>query len=190
MKYELAVSLKTRKNGPAVRNRMRLPHVVGTSEKIAVICRPDSQIAIGAKEAGAIAVGEDDLLEEIKEGKIYYNRLLCHTDSVQKLSKANVGRILGPKGLMPTAKTGTIVKNIPATIKGMIGGTEYREKLGVIRLSIGQLGFTPEELQTNIKAFMGSMKKDIEDISDKIRKEIHEVVSPANFGLLIHRLIL
>ena len=114
----------------------------------------------------------------MKEGRIEFERCICHVDSAQKLNKANLGRILGPKGLMPSAKTGTITKDIAGTVKDLVGGSEYREKLGVIRCAVGQLGFTPEEMQRNVKAFMGGVKKDLAVLSDRINKEIHEVVSP------------
>lgn len=156
---------------------MRLPYAVSTSQNIAVICPPDSEAAEAANQAGATIVGEDIILDAIKEGRIEFNQLLCHQDSAQKLNKAGVGRILGPKGLMPSQKTGTIVRNVAATIKGMVGGTEYREKMGVVRLAIGQLGFTPEQMQANIRAFMANLKKDMDLLSDKISKEVHEVVS-------------
>ena len=101
---------------------------------------------------------------------------MCHPDSAQKLNQAGLGRILGPKGLMPNAKTGTITKDVAGAVRGMVGGTEYREKLGVIRCAVGQLGFTPEEMQRNIKVFIGEIKKDLASMSDRIAKDIHEVV--------------
>lgn len=98
-------------------------------------------------------------------------------DSAQKLNQAGLGRILGPKGLMPSAKLGTMTKDVAGTVKGLVGGSEYREKLGVIRCAVGQLGFTPEEMQSNVKTFIGGVKKDLAVLSDRIGKEIHEVVS-------------
>lgn len=130
-----------------------------------------------ARSAGATIVGEDDLIDRIKEGEIEFDRLLCARQSAQKLNQAGVGRILGPKGLMPNNKQGTVIDDITRAVRGMVGGSEYREKLGVIRLAVGQLAFTPEELQRNIKAVMESIKKDAAQLSDKISKEIHEVVS-------------
>jgi large subunit ribosomal protein L1 len=112
----------------------------------------------------------------VKEGVIDFDRCICHTDSLQKLNKAGLGRVLGPKGLMPSAKTGTVVNNIGSTVRDMVGGSEYRERVGVVRMAIGQLGFTPEAMQNNIKAFMDAIKKDIGQMSDRITKEIHEVV--------------
>lgn len=77
---------------------------------------------------------------------------------------------------MPSAKTGTVVKDPSLVIKDLIGGAEYRERLGVVRMAVGQLAFTPEEMQRNIKAFVGHVKKDMAQLSDKINKELVEVV--------------
>ena len=176
-KYDLAVRLKTAKNGPAVRNRLRLPHAVDTSLRICVICPPDSAISAQAIKAGATLVGEDTVFDAVKEGRIEFDRCICHVDSAQKLNKAALGRILGPKGLMPSTKFGTITKDVAGTVKNLVGGSEYREKLGVIRCAVGQLGFTPDEMQQNVRAFIAAIKKDLGNLSDRINKEIHEVVS-------------
>ncbi|KAI4244188.1 MAG: hypothetical protein LQ352_006902 [Teloschistes flavicans] len=175
-KYDLAVKFRTNKNGPVVRNRLRLPHAVDTSTRICVICPPDSIHAEAAKKAGATVVGEETVFDAIKEGRINFDRCLCHQESSGKMNKAGLGRILGPRGLMPSAKFGTIVKDTGAAVKGLIGGSEYRERNGVLRMAIGQLGFTPEEMQANIKTFMTEVKKDLNLLSDSINKEIHEVV--------------
>ena len=175
-KYDLAIRLRTPKNGPAVRNRMRLPHAVDTSTRICVICPPDSIAAKQAIAAGATLVGEETIFNAVKEGRIEFDRCICHVDSAQKLNQAGLGRILGPRGLMPSTKLGTITKDVSNTVKNMVGGSEYREKLGVIRCAVGQLGFTPEEMQRNVKAFMGGIKRDLATLSDRISKDVHEVV--------------
>lgn len=162
-----------------VRNRIRLPHPVKTDLRICVICPPDSKAAEEAKSAGAVLVGEDEVFDLVKAGKIEFDRCIAHADSVLKMNKAGMGRILGPRGLMPSAKTGTVVKDISTAVKNMVGGSEYRERLGVVRLPVGQLRFTPEELQRNIKALMETLKKDMAQVSDRTAKEIHEVVSYA-----------
>lgn len=77
---------------------------------------------------------------------------------------------------MPSTKTGTVVTQIGSTVRNMVGGTEYRERDAVVRLAIGQLGFTPEVVMENIKAFMEALKKDIAQLGDRATKEIHEVV--------------
>jgi len=171
------VKLRTLKNGPVVRNRFRLPHPISTDVRICVICPSDSKHAKAAVNAGAILVGEEHVFDMIKEGRIEFDRCVCHEDSLQKLNKAGVARILGPKGLMPSAKLNTVVKDVGATVRDLVGGSEYRERLGVVRMAVGQLGFTPEEMQRNMRAFMDSVKKDCALINDTIPKAIHEVVS-------------
>ncbi|KAH7079701.1 ribosomal protein L1-like protein [Paraphoma chrysanthemicola] len=175
-KYEMHVRLRSLKNGPVVRNRLRLPHPVKTDIRICVIAAPDSKAAAEARAAGATLVGEDDIFAQIKAGVVEFDRCLCHIDSLQKMNKAGLGRVLGPKGLMPSTKTGTVVTQVGASVRNMVGGSEYRERLGVIRMAVGQLGFTPDEMQSNVKAFMDALKKDIAQMSDRISKEIHEVV--------------
>lgn len=144
---------------------------------MAVICPPDSEVARQATKAGASVVGEESIFDAVKEGRIEFDRCLCHVDSQSKLAKSGIARILGPRQLMPSEKMDTIVKDITGAMRNMIGATEYREKLGVIRLAVGQLRYTPEELQANIKVFMSKLKDDVADISEKVSKEIHEVVS-------------
>ncbi|KAF2827024.1 ribosomal protein L1 [Ophiobolus disseminans] len=175
-KYELAIRLRTLKNGPSLRNRLRLPHPVKTDLRICVIAAPDSKGAAEARSQGAALVGEDDIFNQIKEGIIEFDRCICHVDSLQKMNKAGLGRILGPKGLMPSTKAGTVVPNVGAAVRAMVGASEYRERLAVIRMAVGQLGFTPEEMQRNVKAFMDAIKKDISQMKGPVGKEIHEVV--------------
>lgn len=176
-KYDLALKLRTNKNGPTLRNRLRLPHPVNTSLRINVICPSPSPIATAALAAGASVCAEDELLDRIREGTIDFDRLLCHTDSAVKLNKAGLGKILGPRGLMPSAKLGTVTRDVTGLVKAMVGSTEYREKMGVVRASVGQLGFTPEEMQRNIRVFMEAVKRDINARSEIITKDIEEVVS-------------
>lgn len=96
---------------------------------------------------------------------------------MMKMNKAGLGRILGPRGLMPSTKTNTVVKDVAASVTDMVGASEYRERLGVIRMAVGQLGMTPEELSRNIKSFIDNVKKDMAALSDRISKDVHEVVS-------------
>ncbi|KAF1967288.1 50S ribosomal protein L1 [Bimuria novae-zelandiae CBS 107.79] len=173
-KYDLAVRFRTQRSGPVVRNRLRLPHPVKTDIRICVIAPPDSKVADDARAAGASLVGEDEIFAQVKEGVVNFDRCICHIDSLQKLNKAQLGRILGPKGLMPSTKLGTVVSNVAQAVRNMVGGSEYRERDAVVRLAIGQLGFAPEAMQANIKAFMESLRKDIGQMSSE--KEVHEVV--------------
>lgn len=182
MKYEVALKLKSLKNGPVIRNRLRLPHPVKTDLRICVICPPESKHAEDARAAGATLVGEDEIFDAVKAGRIEFDRCLCQVDSLQKLNKAGLGRVLGPRNLMPSAKTGTVIKDPAVAVKEMVGAAEYRERLGVVRLAVGQLGFTPEEMQRNVKAFIEAVKKDMAQLSDKISKEVAEVVLSSTNG--------
>lgn len=164
------------KNGPVIRNRFQLPHPVDTNARIGVVADPESKHGRAAKLAGAVVVGEDTIFDAVKAGRIEFDRLLCHQDSLAALNKAGVARILGPRGLMPSPKTGTVLRDVAQAVKESVGGSEYRERMGVLRLSIGQLGFTPEEMQRNIKALMDQVKRDCAGMSDRIAKTVHEVV--------------
>jgi hypothetical protein len=96
--------------------------------------------------------------------------------SLPKMNQAGLGRILGPRGLMPSTKLGTVVDNVGTAIKNMLGGSMYRERQGVVRMAVGQLGFTPEQLRDNVKSFVGQIKKDATNLSDQVTKEVYEVV--------------
>lgn len=178
----MALRIKTVKNGPVIRNRLRLPHPVRTDMRICVICPPDSKYAETARAAGAVLVGEEDVFEAILDGKIDFDRCLCQTDSLQKMNKAGLGRVLGPRGMMPSAKTGTVVKDPGMYVKEMIGAAEYRERVGAIRMAVGRLAFTPEQMQKNIKFFIESVKKDMAQLSEKVNKELAEVVLSTTNG--------
>jgi len=77
---------------------------------------------------------------------------------------------------MPSTKLGTVVENVGDTLKNMMGGSMYRERSGVVRMAVGQLGSTPDEMRTNIKAFLTKVKQDASVLADQIPKDIHEVV--------------
>jgi len=113
---------------------------------------------------------------QIQKGEMNFNRVICHDASFAELTKAKLGRILGPKGMMPSQKIGTVVPNVASAMKELIGKSDYRERMGVIRLAIGQLAFTEAELQKNIKAFIEQLKKEFGAISFRSDKSINEVV--------------
>ncbi|KAF2094441.1 ribosomal protein L1 [Rhizodiscina lignyota] len=181
-KYEIAMKLRTLKNGPLVRSRLNLPHPVKTDMRICVICPPDSPQADAARAAGASLVGEDAIFDAVKEGRIEFDRCLCLDTSLPKLAKAGIARALGPRGLMPSAKTGTVVRDVSAAVRDMVGASEYREKEGVVRLAIATLAATPEQLKANIKAFMDKVRGDLNTLSDRIVKDVHEVVLSSTHG--------
>ena len=175
-KYECHVRLKTLRDGPVIRNQLRLPHTVKTDLKVCVICPPNSSAAKQARQAGAVLVGEEGVFEQITGGKIDFDRCIAHPTSIAKMGKAGMGKILGPRGLMPSVKLGTVVENPATAVRSMLGGSLYRERLGVIRMAVGQLGFTPEQLRDNVRAFLDKLKLDANNLSDSASKTIMEVV--------------
>lgn len=182
--YELALKIRTIKNGPVLRDRIRLPYPVKSDTRIAVICKENSSIMQEAKASGAVAFGEESLFQMIKENpnKLPFNRLICHADSEPALKKAGLGRILGPKGLMPSLKTNTITKSVISMMHDMVGAENYREKIGAIRMPIGNIQFTPKMLSENIKAIIASVKSKIQVLEDRARKDVIEVVLTSTNG--------
>lgn len=176
-KYEIHIRLKTMKDGPVIRNMLRFPHSVQTESRICVICPPGTRHEKEARAAGAVLVGEQEVFDAVKEGKIDFDRCIAHPDSLPALNKAGLGRVLGPRGLMPSAKTGTVVEDVASRVDMLRGGTIYRERDAVIRLPIGQLGFSPEQLRDNLRATIEQVRKDASSLNDRIVKEIYEVVS-------------
>lgn len=177
-KYELHIRLKTMKDGPVIRNMLRFPHSIKTDSRICVICPPGSRHEKEAKAAGATLVGEKEIFDTVKDGKIEFDRCVAHPASMDALNKAGLGRILGPRGLMPSAKTGTVVEDVASRVEMLRGGLLYRERDAVVRLPIGQLAFSPEQLRDNMRATIDQIKKDAAKLSDRVNKEIYEVVSP------------
>lgn len=181
-KYDLAVNLKTLKSGPVIKSRIRLPHPVQSNRRIGVICKEGSALAIQARAAGAVAVGEESLFQALRDGTVELTSLICDKSSADKLAKANMGRVLGPKGLMPSVRMKTITSNVLGLLKEMAGADNYREKDGVIRLAVGQLGFTPEMLAANVKAVVAQVKEDCSALEGNHNKEVHEVVMSTTHG--------
>ena len=122
-------------------------------------------------------VGEEEIFAYIKEGKIDFDRCLAVAGSLPKLNKEGLPRILGPRGLMPSVKLGTVVDKPGPAVRNMLGGSLYRERQGVIRMAVGRLSFTPEQLRDNVKAYVNAVKKDAAAMSDQFSKQIAEVVS-------------
>ncbi|ETS76225.1 hypothetical protein PFICI_11612 [Pestalotiopsis fici W106-1] len=184
--YELSVRMRSVKNGPVIRNRVRFPYPVKNDTRIAVICAEGSSAMADARSGGAVAFGQESLFELIKtqSNNLPFNRLICHVDSVQALNKAGLGRILGPKGMMPSLKTNTITKSIKGMMHEMVGAEQYREKIGVIRMPIGNILFTPKQLSENISALVSQIKADLTALVDKtnINKDLIEVVLTSTNG--------
>lgn len=183
VKYDLAIKLRTAKTGAIIKSRVRLPHSVRSDRRIGVICKEGSAVAIKAKAAGAVAVGEETMFDLIRSGKIAFTSVICDQSSADKLAKQkDLGRILGPKGIMPSVRQKTITTDVLGLLQEMAGSDNYREREGVVRIAIGQLGFTPEMLAANVKAFVAKVKEDCQALESQTSKDLHEVVLSTTHG--------
>lgn len=153
----ISLNLDSKTANQPVRSSLVLPHGTGKSVKIAVFANPENHKTIA--EMGATKVGHDDLLEEIKQGKIDFDLLITTPELMTKL--ATVAKILGPKGLMPNPKSGTVTSNLADTISQFKKGkVEYRaDKSGIIHLSFGKINFSENELKENLISVFQSVEK-------------------------------
>lgn len=139
-----------------VRGVVSLPAGTGKDVKVAVFAR-DSK-AQEAKDAGADIVGSEDLAENVKSGKIEFDRVISTPDMMAVVGQ--LGKILGPRGLMPNPKLGTVTDNVADAVKSIKGGSvEYRvEKAGIIHAGIGKADFTEEAIKSNVKAIVEAIQ--------------------------------
>ena len=159
------INNKQKKNEINIRTVINLPGGTGKKVKIAVVCE-DSKIQ-EAKDAGAEVVGGDDLIEKIKGGDLNFQKLICSTSMMIKLSK--LGKVLGPKGLMPNPKLGTVTNDIKkAVTEAKSGQVEIRnDKDGNIGDSIGKKSFKNDQLIKNFNAVIEALEKEKSNITIK-----------------------
>ncbi len=140
-----------------VRGTVGLPHGLGKSKKIAVVVRGDKQK--DAKSAGADLVGAEDLIEQISKGFTDFDILVATPDMMKDLSK--LGKVLGPKGLMPNPKSGTVTMDIPKTVKELKAGrVEYKvDDYGIIHVPVGKASFDVKNIIGNAKAVLEAIQK-------------------------------
>lgn len=146
-----------KKSDQAIRSSTVLPHGTGRSVCVAVFAQ--GQNAELAKQAGADLVGFEDLVEKIKAGDIGFDVLIATPDAMRLVSP--LGAILGPKGLMPNPKVGTVAVDVAKAVKNAKGGqVVYRaDKNGIVHCSIGKISFTEVALQKNLEALLADLKK-------------------------------
>ena len=156
---------KQKKNEINLRTVVNLPGGTGKSIKVAVVCEDDKLNE--AKEANADLVGGDDLVEKIKNGDLNFEKLICTPSMMIKLSK--LGKVLGPKGLMPNPKLGTVTNDIAKAVKeAKAGQVEIRnDKDGNIGLSIGKKSFDDETLVKNYNAVLEAIEKEKSNLTIK-----------------------
>ena len=153
----LNLNIDVRKAEQNLRGTVMLPHGTGKSLRVAVFAKGDR--ANEAKAAGADLVGAEDLAEKVQGGEIKFDRCIATPDMMALVGR--LGRVLGPRGLMPNPKLGTVTANVTEAVKAAKGGqVEFRaEKAGIIQAGVGKASFTEEAIAANVRAFVGAISR-------------------------------
>ena len=162
-KFDASVEITTnlgvdpRKANQMIRGIVTLPNGTGKVVRVLVLCTPDKENE--AKAAGADYVGLDDYITKIKEGWTDVDVIICTPSVMAKVGQ--IGRILGPRGLMPNPKTGTVTMEVGNAVKEVKAGKiDFKvDKTGIIHAAIGKVSFTPEQIAENAKAFVSAVLK-------------------------------
>ena len=146
-----------RKANQMIRGVVTLPHGTGKVVRVLVLCTPDKENE--AKEAGADYVGLDEYIDKIKGGWTDVDVIICTPSVMAKVGA--IGRILGPRGLMPNPKTGTVTMDVANAVKEVKAGKiDFKvDKTGIIHAAIGKVSFTPEQIAENAKSFVSAVLK-------------------------------
>ncbi len=154
---DVRLGVDPRKANQMVRGVVTLPHGTGKQVRVLVLCTPDKETE--AKEAGADYVGLDEYIEKIKGGWTDVDVIITSPNVMGKVGA--LGRILGPRGLMPNPKTGTVTMEIGKAVKEVKAGKiDFKvDKFGIVHTSVGKVSFTPEQIVDNAKEFMGMILK-------------------------------
>lgn len=154
---DLRLGVDPRKANQMVRGTITLPHGTGKEKSVLVLCTPDKEEE--AKAAGAEFVGLDDMIKKISEGWLGFDAVVAMPQVMPKIGK--VARILGPRGLMPNPKTGTVTPNIGDTVKEIKKGKiSFKvDKYGIIHCSVGRVSFDANKLEDNISDFVTLVNK-------------------------------
>jgi large subunit ribosomal protein L1 len=156
---EVAVKLgvDAKKSDQAVRGATTLPHGTGSDVRVAVFTQGEA--AEKAKEAGADMVGMDELAEQVKGGMMDFDVVIASPDAMRVVGQ--LGQILGPRGLMPNPKTGTVTPDVETAVRNAKAGQmRYRtDKNGIIHGGIGKISFEPEAIRGNLEAVLADLRK-------------------------------
>lgn len=146
-----------RKADQSIRGTVTLPHGTGKTKTVLVLCTPDKEEE--AKAAGADHVGLDEYVNKIQQGWTDVDVVIATPNVMAQVGK--IGRILGPRGLMPNPKTGTVTMDVAAAVEDVKGGKiAFRvDKFGIIHASIGRVSFEPEKLSENANELLGTLVK-------------------------------
>lgn len=156
---EIAMNLgiDPRHSDQQVRGVVQLPHGTGKSMRVAVFAK-DAK-AEDAKSAGADIVGAEDLAEKVQAGEIDFDRVIATPDMMAVVGR--LGKVLGPKGLMPNPKLGTVTQDVTEAVKAAKGGeVQFRcEKAGIVHAGVGKASFDEKALAENVRAFIDAIQK-------------------------------
>jgi large subunit ribosomal protein L1 len=149
------LNLDPRKPDQNLRGTVMLPHGTGKTVRVAVFARGDR--AREAETAGADVVGAEDLAERVQAGQIDFDRTIATPDLMSLVGR--LGKILGPRGLMPNPRLGTVTQNVAEAVRAAKGGqVEFRaEKAGIVHAGVGRASFTEAALADNVRAFVGAI---------------------------------
>jgi len=151
------LSIDPKKSDQTVRGATSLPHGSGKEIRVAVFAQGAN--ADEAQEAGADIVGFEDLAEEIKKGELDFDVLIATPDSMRLVGQ--LGKVLGPRGLMPNPKTGTVTADVATAVSNAKSGQiQFRaDRGGIVHGSVGKLGFDPLQIKENIEALISDLRK-------------------------------
>jgi large subunit ribosomal protein L1 len=151
------LGIDAKKSDQVVRGSIVLPKGIGKSVRVAVFAQGDK--AQAAKDAGADVVGLDDLAAQVKEGKIDFDVAIATPDAMRVVGQ--LGQVLGPRGLMPNPKVGTVTPNVAEAVKNAKAGqVQYRtDKAGIVQCTIGRASFAEDALKENFLALMDALNK-------------------------------
>ena len=157
--FDVAVNLGVdpRKSDQVVRGATTLPHGSGKEIRVAVFAQGDK--AEEAEGAGADVVGLDDLAERIKGGEINFDVAIAAPEAMRVVGQ--LGRILGPRGLMPNPRTGTVTADVAGAVRNAKAGqVQFRtDRAGIVHGSVGKVGFEPTQVRENVEALIADLKK-------------------------------
>ena len=157
IEVSLNLNLDVRKAEQNLRGTVMLPHGTGKSLRVAVFAKGPR--AEEAKAAGADIVGAEDLAEKVQGGTIEFDRCIATPDMMALVGR--LGRVLGPRGLMPNPKLGTVTANVTEAVKAAKGGqVEFRaEKAGIVQAGVGKASFSETAILENVQAFVGAISR-------------------------------
>ena len=184
LEVAINLSIDTKKTDQNIRGMLNLPKGTGKNIRVAVMAKGDK--VSEAKDAGADLVGDSDLVDKITSGKIDFDLLIATPDMMPSIGK--IAKVLGPKGLMPNPKLGSVTQDVRTAVANVKAGqVKFKnDKAGIVQAGIGKLSFNEQDLIENLKAFYSSINKSKPDaVKSSFIKKI-TIASTMGVGLEIN----